>query len=131
MAATMTVDVVSPEQRLFEGTATAVYARSVEGEIGVLPGHVPVLLELAPSALTVEAEDGRQVFAVDGGFLEYRGQLLTVLTEGAQLAGEIDASDAQAEVERLEREVGDEPTERERRRLRVARSRVEVAREHG
>jgi F-type H+-transporting ATPase subunit epsilon len=82
--ATMQVDVVAPDRSLFSGEASEVYARSQEGEIGILPGHQPALLALAEGAsVRVKTEDGHEEsFPITGGFLEFRGNRLTVLADG-------------------------------------------------
>ena len=81
--ATMQVDVVSAEEQLFTGEASEVYARSVDGEIGILPGHQPVLLLLADeSSVRVKGAGGEQSFDLaGGGFLEFRDNHLIVLAE--------------------------------------------------
>lgn len=85
--ATMTVNVVSPEARLFSGEATEVYARSLDGEIGILPGHQPALLALADAPVRVKTAEGTHEFNVHGGFLSFRDNVLTVLADSADLAG--------------------------------------------
>jgi F-type H+-transporting ATPase subunit epsilon len=82
--ATMQVDVVAPEESLFSGEASEVYARSQDGEIGILPGHQPALLALREnSAVRVKTADGREEsFTISGGFLEFRDNRLTVLADG-------------------------------------------------
>ncbi len=82
--ATMQVDVVAPDRSLFSGEASEVYARSQEGEIGILPGHQPALLALAEGApVRVKTEGGQEEsFAITGGFLEFRDNRLTVLADG-------------------------------------------------
>lgn len=86
--ATMEVTVVSPQERLFEGEATEVYARALEeGEIGILPGHQPVVIALAPTQVRVKTPDGQtHAFDVEGGFLEYSGNHMTVLVNEAASA---------------------------------------------
>lgn len=85
--------VVSPDKALFEGEIVACYARSVEGEIGILTGHQPALLLLAPAPLELELPDGsRQTFAVRSGFLEYAHDQLTVLADDAQQVTDKDAA---------------------------------------
>ncbi|HVM18753.1 MAG TPA: hypothetical protein VM307_02210 [Egibacteraceae bacterium] len=81
--ATMQVDVVSAEEQLFSGEASEFYARSLEGEIGILPGHQPILLMLQPgSAVRVKTAGGQESFDVpSGGFLEFRDNHLIVLAE--------------------------------------------------
>jgi len=83
--ASMQVDVVSAEESLYSGEAAEVYARSTEGEIGILPGHQPVLLLLAEnSSVRVKGGSaGEQSFDIAGGFLEFRNNHLIVLAEGA------------------------------------------------
>jgi F-type H+-transporting ATPase subunit epsilon len=76
--------VVSPDQLLFEGEVVACYARSTEGEIGILSGHQPALLLLAPAPLELELPGGgRETFAVRSGFLEFAHDQLTVLADDA------------------------------------------------
>ena len=80
--ATMRVNLVSPERELFSGEATEVYARSLDGEIGILPGHQPALLALADAPVRVKTAGGMQEFNVRGGFLSFRDNVLTVLADG-------------------------------------------------
>lgn len=85
--ATMQVDVVSAEAQLYSGEADAVYARSVEGEIGILPGHQPILIALGDAPVRVQTVEGRQVtISVHHGFLEFSGNHLTVLADAAEVA---------------------------------------------
>ena len=69
--ATVHVELVSVERLLWSGDATMVIARTTEGELGVLPGHAPLLGELAPGGIVrIQQEGGEElVFAVHGGFL--------------------------------------------------------------
>ena len=94
----MTIDakVVSPDRALFEGEVVACYARSVEGEIGLLSGHQPALLLLAPAPLSLEKADGSRVeFAVKSGFLEFSADQLTILCDDAR---EVSSKDEAYEV---------------------------------
>lgn len=79
----MQVDIVAPDRALFSGEADEVYARSQDGEIGILPGHQPALLALAEGApVRVRTGGQEQRFDITGGFLEFRDNRLTVLAEG-------------------------------------------------
>ena len=101
--AEMQVHVVSATRELYRGTASAVYARSTEGEIGILPGHQPVLLALEISPVRVEQTDGEVVtWAVHAGFLECRDEQLTVLADRAERPEEIDVERARSARERAE-----------------------------
>ena len=81
--AVMRVAIVTPQERLYDGEANEVYARSVEGEIGILPGHQPALLQLADAPVRVKDAAGEHSFAIHGGFLEFRDNNLTVLADRA------------------------------------------------
>jgi F-type H+-transporting ATPase subunit epsilon len=109
MANTMQVELVSVERPIWSGEATAVYARTSEGEIGVMPGHAPLLGALAPGWLVrIQQADGvEQRVAVHGGFLSVRGDGVSVLAEMAESADEIDVARAHAALERAGSGSGD------------------------
>lgn len=89
MAGVIDARVVSPDSSLFEGTISEVYARSTEGEIGILAGHQPALLLLAPGPLMLREEGGAEHhFAVRSGFLEFAHNQLTVLADAAEVAAD-------------------------------------------
>lgn len=103
---TFQVEIVSAEKSLLSVEATAVYARSLEGEIGILPGHQPALLALDIAPLTVVKPDDTTIgVAVHNGFLYYRGDDLVVLADTAELAGDIDPDRARRRREQIEREL--------------------------
>ena len=106
--ATMEVHLVTPEREVWAGPAQMVIARGVEGKVGILPSHAPLLIRLAIAAMKIQAEDGRwEAAVVDGGFLHVTsgegGTRVDVLASHAQMAGEIDAVAAQARAEELQR----------------------------
>ncbi|WP_305094619.1 F0F1 ATP synthase subunit epsilon [Prescottella sp. R16] len=94
--AEMTVELVAVEQRLWSGSATLVSAQTTEGEIGIMPGHEPVLGQLVEGGVvaitTVDGE--RVVAAVHGGFLSVTATTVTILAESADLAQDIDVDAA-------------------------------------
>jgi F-type H+-transporting ATPase subunit epsilon len=100
--ATMQVELVSVERPIWSGEANAVYARTSEGEIGVMPGHAPLLGALAPGWLVrIQQADGvEQKVAVHGGFLSVREDGVSVLAELAESSDEIDVARARAALER-------------------------------
>ncbi|HEX3783783.1 MAG TPA: F0F1 ATP synthase subunit epsilon [Pseudonocardiaceae bacterium] len=97
----MTVELVAVERRLWSGQATAVFTRTTEGEIGVLPRHIPLLGELVPDCVVrIDQPDGERLMAaVQGGFLSVTGERVSILAETAQLANEIDVEAARADSE--------------------------------
>jgi len=100
--ATLHVELVSVERLLWSGDATMVIARTTEGELGVLPGHAPLLGELAPGWIVrIQQEGGEElVFAVHGGFLSVTEDGVSVLAELAERSDEIDVGRAQQALER-------------------------------
>lgn len=122
---TMQVELVSVERPLWSGQATAIYARTTEGEIGILPGHTPLLGALAPGwVVRIQQADGvEQRLAVHGGFLSVRDDGVSVLAEMAEHAEEIDVDRARKALERAGNGMDDESVaarDRALARLRAA-----------
>jgi F-type H+-transporting ATPase subunit epsilon len=101
--ATMQVEVVSAERSLLSVEATEVYARSMDGEIGILPGHQPALLALDIAPVKVKlADGGEERIAVHNGFLFFRDGKLVILADIAEVAGQIDTRRAESRLSELE-----------------------------
>jgi F-type H+-transporting ATPase subunit epsilon len=96
------VDIVSPERKVYEGQVQMVVAKGVEGELGIMAGHAPLVTPLKTGALRLLTENAEQVIAVSGGFIEVRPEKVTVLAETAELPEEIDVTRAQSAKERAE-----------------------------
>ena len=89
--ATMQVEVVSPEKVLFSGEAKQVITRTLDGEIAFLPGHAPFLGALANCHTRVTlADDTVLDVAVHGGFVQVSGNTVSILSDVAELAEQID-----------------------------------------
>ena len=95
MADKLHVDIVTVEGRRFRGDADFVVAPGSEGELGVLPHHVPLLTALAPGSVRVRNEGEELFFFVSGGFLEIRPDQVTVLADAAERAEDIDEARAE------------------------------------
>src|SRR5579875_2954228 len=108
--ATMHVELVSVEKPIWSGEATAVFARTADGELGVLPGHTPLLGALAPGHIVrIQREgEGEMRVAVHGGFLSVRKDAVSVLAEMAETADEIDVSRALAALDKADPASGPE-----------------------
>ena len=100
MAEPMQVEVVSADKVIWSGESTNVIAKTTDGEIGILPGHAPVLAVLQPSAVVIFCEDGRkrEVVAVDGGFVSVAQGRVSILSEYARLADELTVAEAEREL---------------------------------
>ena len=98
--ADITAELVSVERKLWAGKATLVTAETTEGEIGVLPGHEPLVGQLADNGVvTIHPVDGeRLVAAVQGGFLSVSESKITVLADWAIWAREVDEAQAQEDL---------------------------------
>ena len=125
----LTVRVVTPERELWSGEASMVIARGVEGEVGILAGHIPMLVSLAVGPFRIQREGApEKVVVVDGGFMhvtsEGEATRVDVLAEQAVPADEIDPAPIEAALPELERaaEDGDEAA-----RARLARARAQLA----
>jgi len=101
--ADLDVAVVSAERSLWSGPARSVVAKTPEGEIGILPGHEPVLALLVESPLRIEQPDGSKVLvAVHGGFFSVDSDKVNVIAEVAELGQDIDVDRAQAALARAQ-----------------------------
>ncbi len=124
---TLQVELVSPEQVLYSGEAHMVIARTTDGEIAFMTGHAPFIGSLGIGAVTIRTSEGDDVkAAVHEGFVEVADNRVTVLSDVAELLGDIDASRARRALEGLERQGDLEDAEAEAA-LRRARLRVELA----
>lgn len=102
-AASMHVELVSPERKLFSGEATIVIARPEGGDAAFLPGHAPFLGLLGVGPVTIRTADGKEIkAAIHGGFIEVRNNAVTILSDVAELSTEIDANRALESKNRLE-----------------------------
>lgn len=108
--ATLQVELVAVERKIWSGEATMVIARTTEGELGVLPGHAPLLGELAPGGVVTIRVDGGDdlVVAAHGGFLSVTEQGVSILAETAEIASEIDVERARDALRRAEAESDDD-----------------------
>lgn len=76
----LSVEVVAPDTHLFQGDAEFVRARTVEGEIGILPGHIPVLAQLTPCEVKVREVGGEErLIHIDGGFMTVKDDRVIIL----------------------------------------------------
>jgi F-type H+-transporting ATPase subunit epsilon len=95
MTTTIRCDIVSAEAEIFHGQAKMVVATGIDGELGITPRHAPLITRLKPGQVRVIAENGdEQFFYVSGGILEVQPQVVTVLTDTAIRAKDLDEAAA-------------------------------------
>jgi F-type H+-transporting ATPase subunit epsilon len=123
------VDLVSPERVVFTGEADMVVARTTSGDIAFQPGHVPFVGVLQPWEVKVNFTDGTaQRIAVHSGFVEVSGDHVTVLSDVAELGGDIDVARAEEARSRAEAALASDANDAEAKAaLRRAEVRLSVA----
>lgn len=123
------VHVVTPEREVWAGPAIEVVAHGVDGDVGILTGHAPLLAQLAIGPLQIQEEDGAwRKAVVDGGFLhvstEEGATRVDVLATNAQLESEIDVEGARRRLEELQ---GAADADDEHARTEIARAEARIA----
>jgi F-type H+-transporting ATPase subunit epsilon len=126
------VHVVTPEREIWSGQAAMVIARGVEGEVGILPQHAPLLIRLAVGPLRIRMDGTQEAAVVDGGFLHVTTTegvtRVDVLASYAEMAGQIDLRAAEYRVQELQRALSQRDDAGLRADLAKAMARVELAR---
>jgi F-type H+-transporting ATPase subunit epsilon len=101
----LTLEIVTPEARVYSDTIDSVVIPTTSGEIGVLPGHIPLLTQVAAGALRVTKGGATQLLAVSGGFAQIAGDQVCVLAQSAIEAEKIDEQAAENAMKRAEEEL--------------------------
>ena len=100
---TVTVNIVTPDGPVYDAEVAMVIAKTTSGEIGVLPGHIPMVAPLAIGAVKLKTEGGQtELAAVNGGFIEVRPDKISILASSAEVASSIDVARAKAALARAE-----------------------------
>lgn len=137
MAATYTLDVVTPERIMLSEPVTQTVAPGTEGQLGILANHAPLMTELAPGEVLATLADGRTTahIVISGGFMEVApgGGRTTILADYAERADEIDVTRAETDLAAAqqmltEAEAGSDQQAEARRTLAHAETRIRVSR---
>ncbi|MHA6524869.1 F0F1 ATP synthase subunit epsilon [Tessaracoccus sp. G1721] len=97
------VEVVAADRLVWSGESVNIIARTVEGDIGILPGHEPLLAVLVPCVVEIVTADGRsESLAVDGGYISVAHGRVSVLSQSATLGHEVGLDEARREASTLE-----------------------------
>ena len=123
------VALVSPEEVVLETTASMVLVRTTDGDIAFQPGHVPFVGVLLPERVRIYGDDGdTRLIAVHSGFVEVSGDKVAILSDVAELAGNIDTERATAAAERARAALVEDPDDSDAAAaLRRAEVRLAVA----
>ena len=123
MASTIQVDIVSAEEEIFSGEAYMVSAPAVMGEVGIAPRHTPLISPLKPGEVRLDMGDGKEeFFFISGGILEVQPHVVTVLSDTAIRAGDLDEAAALEAQKRAEEALADQQSD-----LDVSKAKAELA----
>ena len=130
--AEMKLEIVTGEGLVYTGEVEVLVAPGIEGELGILPHHAPLLTMLQPGEIRIVVDGQEEYMVISGGFLEVLANTVTILADTAERADEIDEERAQEAVqraqERLTGQLAAQDLERALASIRRAQARVQVAR---
>ncbi|GIP35553.1 F0F1 ATP synthase subunit epsilon [Paenibacillus sp. J2TS4] len=100
---TFFLEVVTPESILYGADVNMIVVKGVEGELGILPNHIPMVSPLKIAPIRIKKGNEEELLAVHGGFMEVRKDKVVILAESAEYPGDIDLERARAAKERAEK----------------------------
>ncbi|MGO4499906.1 F0F1 ATP synthase subunit epsilon [Paenibacillus sp. 2RAB27] len=105
---TFLLEIVTPERKVYAEQVDMVSVKGAEGELGILPNHIPLVTPLRIAPITVKKAGSKdEVIAVNGGFMEVRKDKVVILAESAELPEQIDIDRARAAKERAEKRLAE------------------------
>ena len=129
--ATLRLEIVTAERTVFADDVSEVVAWGVEGQLGILPHHAPLMTMLQPGDLLIKKDDEEYYLAISGGFLEVRPDKVIILADACERAEEIDVERAEAARRRAEEILKTRPPEMDtaaaEAALRRSLARIKVA----
>ena len=130
--ATMLLEIITAESEIYSDEVELVVAPGIEGQLGILPHHAPLMTALQPGEILIRKDGEETYLAVTGGFMEVIGNKVTILADACERSDEIDESRAQEAMERaregLERQESDSQLELAVASMRIAQVRLNVVR---
>ena len=105
---TIKISIVSASEEIYSGEATMVFATGSLGELGIAPGHTPLLTGLAPGPVRVQNGSNEETFFCSGGFVEVQPNMVTILSDTAERADSLDESEAIKAKESAEQDLADQ-----------------------
>ena len=130
--ATMQLEIITAEEQVFDDEVEMVVAPGIDGQLGILPHHAPLMTVLQPGEILIRKEGEDTYFVVTGGFMEVMGNRVTILADACEHSDEIDESRAEEAVERarerIEHQDSDVQLEQVLASMRRAQVRLNVVR---
>jgi F-type H+-transporting ATPase subunit epsilon len=123
------VSIATPDGPVYEGDVEMVVAKAQSGELGILPGHVPLVAPLTIGAVRLIQNNEEKPVAVSGGFLEVRPDKVTILAQSAEMPEKINVDRAKEAKERAEKRMNDKDIDMKRAELALQRAinRIDIA----
>jgi F-type H+-transporting ATPase subunit epsilon len=109
--ATFRLEIVTAERMIFADDVSEVVAWGVEGQLGILPHHAPLMTMLQPGDLLIKKDNEEEYLVISGGFLEVRPDKVIILADACERAEEIDIARAEAAKRRAEATLKERPPE--------------------
>ncbi len=108
--ATLRLEIVTAERMVYSDDVNAVVAWGVEGQLGILPHHAPLMTMLQPGDLLIRKDNEEEYLAISGGFLEVRPDRVIILADACERAEEVDVERAEAAKRRAEETLKEKPS---------------------
>ena len=128
----MLLEITTAERQVYQEEVDLLIAPGIDGQLGILPSHAPLMTMLRPGELTIRKGGADDFFAVTGGFMEVMSNRVTILADACERSGEIDEARAQEAMrraqERLTAQPGEVELERAMASLRRAQARLDLVR---
>lgn len=122
---TIALEIITPDETVFAGDINFLVARATDGEIGILPGHAPMVAALSTWPLRIETPEGVKLLAVFGGFLEVDdNNKITIITPNCELAESIDVARAERARQRAEERIQQKSADVDMARAEIALKRA-------
>lgn len=121
---TFLVEIVTPERKVYAEEAEMVTVKGIEGELGIMPGHIPFVTPLQIAAVVIKKSKRDEYIAVNGGFVEVRKDKVVILAESAERQTDIDLDRAMAAKNRAEQRLKARQDEYDFRRAELALQRA-------
>lgn len=111
------LEIISPKEKVFSTEAKQVVLPTESGEIGLLTGHIPMVTQLKLGALKVINESSQEIFAIRGGFAQLVSDKISILTDEAVAASDLEASAIEQSINAVEKKLADSEYASERQSL--------------
>jgi F-type H+-transporting ATPase subunit epsilon len=121
---TFRLEIVTPERKVYEKDVNMVVVKGVEGELGILAHHIPLVTPLKVAPVKAKIDNKDEFIAVHGGFMEVRKDKVVILAEAAELGSDIDVSRARLAKERAERRLAQKQADINHHRAELALQRA-------